>query len=215
MSGVQSPYSDLAEGQKFGRWDRIRFKWRAATDDSRDESRRIDQQSLQIVGELKRAERDRFLAKAIVTGLDAQRQAGRSLALLRPLSPEFSFEKKSSAEIEEDRKSFAALHQQQDLFYSKAIIPYEPCPFKFKYRYRTDDGQREGTCQDWEIEATFFKWSKLYGEQGALDAMRIRFGDEYPKKGMLLAMGTHSRWPDTWLINGIVRLDETGQMSLL
>ena len=208
-------FRTLDEGQKFGRWDRIRFKWRAATDDSRDESRRIDQQSLQIVGELKRAERDRFLAKAIVTGFDAQRQAGRSLALLRPLSPEFSFEKKPSAEIEEDRKSFAALHQQQDLFYSKAIIPYEPCPFKFKYRYRTDDGQREGTCQDWEIEATFFKWSKLYGEQGALDAMRIRFGDEYPKKGMLLAMGTHSRWPDTWLINGIVRLDETGQMSLL
>ncbi len=208
-------FRTLDEGQKFGRWDRIRFKWRASADDTRPESRRIEQQSLQIMGELKQSERDRFLAKAIVTGLDAERQAGRSLALLRPKSPVFSFEKKSQPEIEADRKRFAALHQQKDLFNSKAIIPYDPCPYKFKYSYRMDDGPREGTCQDWEIEATFFKWSKLYGEKGALDAMQTRFGEEYPKRGMLLAMGTHSRWPDTWLINGVVRLDETGQMALL
>jgi hypothetical protein len=208
-------FRTLDDGQKFGRWDRIRFAWRAAADDSRIESRRIDQQSLQIVGELKKSERDRFLAKAIVTGLDAQRRAGKSLALLRPQSPEFSYEKKPDAEIDADRQRFAQLHQQQDLFNSKSLIPYDPCPFKFKYRYRTDDGMREGTCQDWEIETTFFKWSKLYGEKGALEAMEKRFGKEYPRKGMLLAMGTHSRWPETWLINGIVRLDETGQMALL
>ena len=82
-------FRTLDEGQKFGRWDKIRFKWRTAADDTRAESRRIDQQSLQITGELKPSERDRFLAKAIVTGLDAQRQAGLSLALLRPQSPEF------------------------------------------------------------------------------------------------------------------------------
>jgi hypothetical protein len=32
---------------------------------------------------------------------------------------------------------------------------------------------------------------------------------------MLLAMGTHSLYPDTWLINGVIRLDEIGQLSLL
>ena len=81
------------------------------------------------------------------------------------------------------------------------MIPYKPCPYRFKYRYRTDDGVREGTCQDWEIEATFFKWAKRYGE-------------EYPTKGMLLAMGTHSLHPNTWLINGVVRLDDIQQLSL-
>ena len=45
--------------------------------------------------------------------------------------------------------------------------------------------------------------------------MQRVFGEEYPKKGMVLAMGTHSLYPDVWLINGIVRLDEVTQMSLL
>lgn len=73
---------------------------------------------------------------------------------------------------------------------------------------------REGTCQDWEIEATFFKWAKLYGEDRALAEIRRVFGEEYPSKGMLLAMGTHSLYPDTWLINGVVRLDEVQQRAL-
>jgi hypothetical protein len=39
------------------------------------------------------------------------------------------------------------------------------------------------------------------------------FGDEYPEKGMLLAMGTHSLYPDTWLINGVIRQNEIVQGS--
>jgi hypothetical protein len=31
---------------------------------------------------------------------------------------------------------------------------------------------------------------------------------------MCFAMGTHSRYPETWLVNGIIRLDEITQMSL-
>jgi hypothetical protein len=44
--------------------------------------------------------------------------------------------------------------------------------------------------------------------------MQIVFGEEYPAKGMLLAMGTHSQYPDTWLINGVIRLDDVKQLSL-
>jgi len=44
--------------------------------------------------------------------------------------------------------------------------------------------------------------------------MRRMFGEEYPSKGMVLAMETHSIYPETWLINGIIRMDEIRQMSL-
>jgi len=64
-------------------------------------------------------------------------------------------------------------------------------------------------------DATFYNWKHHYGEQKALEYMQNVFGVEYPKKGMVLAMGTHSLYPDTWLINGIIRLDEIKQMSLL
>ena len=207
-------FRTLDEGQKFGRWDRIRFKWRLPKDDSRTESRRVDQDSITIVGELKKSERQRFLSSSIVTSLDREREAGRSLALLKAKILEFKVEKKNSDELGRETKRFKALHAQRDLFNTKPIIPYQPCPYRFKYRYQSDDGLREGTCQDWEIEATFFKWTRLYGEERALAEMQRVFGEEYSAKGMLFAMGTHSLYPDTWLINGVVRLDEVEQMSL-
>lgn len=207
-------FRTLDEGQKFGRWDRIRFKWRRSSDDPRPESRRLDQQSIQIVGELKQSERENFLANSIVTSLTREREAGRSLALIKPEIIEFKHERKSKEDLVEESKRFETLRAQADLF-AKKLTPYQPCPLHFRYRYRIDDGLREGTCQDWEIEATYFKWAKLYGEERALMEMTRVFGEEYPKRGMLLAMGTHSLYPDTWLINGVIRLDEIRQLSLL
>ncbi len=87
---------------------------------------------------------------------------------------------------------FNSIRAQDDLFAKQVTNNYNPCPYNFKYRYRTDDGIREGTCQDWEIEATYHNWSRDYGEQRALDDINRVFGQEYPSKGMLLAMGTHS-----------------------
>lgn len=203
----------LEGGQKFGRWDRIKFKWRRPNDDPRPESRRVDQQSIEIVGDLKSSERGKFLANSIVTSLSREREAGRSLALLKPEILEFKSERKSQSDINTEVRRFDELRAQADLF-AKQVTPYQPCPYRFKYRYRNDDGERLGTCQDWEIEATFFNWSRLYGEVKALSKMERVFGEDYPKKGMLLAMGTHSLYPDTWLINGVIRLDLIKQTSL-
>lgn len=199
--------------QKFGRWDRVRFKWRRPKDDPRPESYRVDQQSIELIGELKPTERTRFLANSIVTSLARERQSGRSLALLKPEIIEFLVEKKSQEDLEQEARRFEALRAQPD-FFSKKVTPYRPCPYRYKYRYRTDDGERLGTCQDWELEATFFHWSQRYGEAKALTDMQRVFGEEYPKKGMLLAMGTHSLYPDVWLINGVIRLNEIQQPSL-
>jgi hypothetical protein len=156
-------FRSLGEGQKFGRWDRIRFKWRLPDDDRRPESRRIDQDSLSIVGSLKVSERQRFLAARIVTSLNRERAEGRTLALLKPEIIDFKAVRKTPDEIAKESAKFSALHAQRDLFNSKEMIPYTPCPYSFRYRYRSDDGDREGTCQDWEMEATYFRWSRSQG----------------------------------------------------
>ena len=207
-------FRTLDDGQKFGRWDRVSFRWKLPSDDSRVESRRVDQDSIEITGELKKSERQKFLGGLIVTGLNKEREQGRSLALLKAKITNFSFEKRSDSEIQKEQQDFDNLRAQQSLFHLKPIIPYRPCPYRFKYKYETDDGKREGTCQDWEIEATYFNWTKDYGEEAALARMQRVFGEEYPQKGMLLAMGTHSLYPETWLINGVIRLDEIEQLSL-
>lgn len=204
-------FRTLDQGSQFGRWDRIRFKCRKPDNDDRPESRRVDHQSIEIIGKLKQSERQRFLAPLEVTSISAAKEKGLSLALLRPQNPVFVIERKTDEEIEEERARNQAYAAQPDLFNSVRLIPLEPCPFRFKYRYRTDDGQREGTCQDWETDATFFHWSKQYGEAQALAHMERVFGKDYPEKGMVLAMGTHSQYPDTWLINGVIRLDEIAQ----
>jgi hypothetical protein len=149
-----------------------------------------------------------------VASINKVAEQGKTLALLRPKSATFIIENKPASKIAEERERFQAFTAQKDLFNSKDLIPLEPCPFLFKYKYETDDGQREGTCQDWETDATFFNWRRQYGEKHALERMQQVFGVDYPAKGMVFAMGTHSQYPDTWLINGIVRLDEIQQMSL-
>jgi hypothetical protein len=208
-------FRTLEHSRKFKRWDRIKFNWRLPKDDKRLESRRVDQQSIEIVGELRRSERSTFLAKAIVTSLAREREAGKSFALLKPEIIAFKIEEKSVADVQVENAEFDAIRAQGDMFVERATSNYKACPYLFKYKYRTDDGEREGTCQDWEIEATYHKWSRLYGEQNALSEMQRVFGQEYPAKGMLLAMGTHSLHQDTWLINGVVRQDDIVQGSLL
>ncbi|MFZ3034698.1 MAG: hypothetical protein WA138_11880 [Parvibaculum sp.] len=207
-------FRDLDENKKFGRWDRIKFKWRLPKDDSRSESRRVDQNSIEVVGTLKPSEREKFLANSVVTSLTNERKAGRSLALLRAKILNFKIELKSKDDHQKEIEKFAELRRQSDIFTKVPIVPYEPCLYRFKYKYQTDDGEREGTCQDWELEATFFNWQKRYGTETALAEIQRIFGEEYPAKGMVLAMGTHSQYPDTWLINGVIRLNENNQSAL-
>ena len=206
-------FRHLDQDKKFGRWDKIKFDWRLPSDDDRPESRRVDHNSIEILGSLRASERQNFLNNAIVTSLNSERETGRSLALLKPEIIDFLIERKSPEDLHAEALRFKAIRDQGDLFSTK-VAPYRPCPYRFQYKYRTDDGIRTGTCQDWEMEATYFKWSRLQGEPKALDSMKQVFGEDYPKKGMLLAMGTHSKYPETWLINGIIRLDEVKQSTL-
>ena len=204
----------LDDAKKFGRWNHVRFHWRKPKDDSRPESRRVDQESIEIIGKLAASERVKLLSNIEVTGLNAVIAQGKSFALLRPQNPRFIVGRKSREEFAQERNDYEWICKQQDMFYQKDLIPLEPSPFKFKYHYQTDDGDREGTCQDWETDATFFNWSRRYGETEALKYMQRVFGDEYPRKGMVFAMGTHSRYPEIWLINGVIRMDESAQDSL-
>lgn len=204
----------LDDGKKFARWDRVKFTWRKPTNDDRQESRHVNNQTLEIVGSLKKSERAKFLDRQIVTSLNAQREAGKSLALLKPEIYRFWIEKREDADIAEEQVRIDAFHAQADLFIPRPAVPRTACPYSFKYEYATADGKREGTCQDWESTATYFRWSKEYGEKSALREMEKMYGETMPQRGLYFAMGTHSRWPDTWLINGLIQIRFDNQPSM-
>lgn len=211
-------FRHLADAQKFGRWDRVAYRWRkpTASTDIRIESRRVDQGSIVITGKLRNDDQHAFLNRAAVTSLRAEREQGRSLAVLDREVLDFWHERQSAEEMERQRSVYDGMRQQDDLFRQVNLIPREVCPYVFKYRYRDDDGVHVGTCQDWETETTFLRRrSEMLSELKALEWMAHKFGVEFPREGVALAMGTHRYRADQWLINGILRVNKTQQMALL
>lgn len=210
-------FQELKQNQRFGRWDVIEFSWRLpeVSKDRRSESKRIVQESVSIIGKLKFGERQRYLEKAIVQGERAEYESGRSLALIRPKFPRFRYQARSLDEIERVRKGYDDIRRSPDLFGTTDIVPREPSPFEFYYEYSDADGKHDKRCHDWETERTFLKWRELYGEERALREMQRVFGEEYPERGMALALGTHGQRNWQWMVIGVLRLDETAQTSFL
>lgn len=210
-------FRQLADVQKFGRWQRIKFRWRLpkANSDNRQESRNIVQESIVTTGELKPRDRAAFLEPLIVRSTKREFGQGRTLALIKPDAPEFFYRPRSSDAMEERRHKYAKLLASPDMFGARNIIPLEPAPYDFAYRYRDDDGHHECRCHDWEIEQTFLNWRRRYGEQETLRKMMETFHDRYPREGMLLAMGTHSRYPDKWMIVGVLKVAAAAEPPLL
>jgi hypothetical protein len=211
-------FRDLEDAQKFGRWDRISYRWRrpSASADRRQESRRVDQGSIVITGKMKERDRHAFLNRAAVTSLKKEREHGRSLAVLNCEILDFWYERQSTENVEKQRAVYEGMRRQDDLFSRTNVIPRDVCPYVFKYQFRDDDGVHVGTCQDWETEATFLRRrSEAMSEAIALEWMIEKFGVEFPREGMALAMGTHRYRSEQWLINGILRVNATSQMTLL
>lgn len=210
-------FRELLPEQRFGRWDNIEFKWRLpeVAKDRRSESKRVQQDSIKIVGSLKPKGRQQFLEKAIVDSPAQAYKNGKSLALVRPRNPNFRFRRRSSKELADLLKGYQEINASPALFGTTTIVPREPAPYEFLYSYEDSDGPHVQRCHDWEVEQTFLKWRDAYGEERALTEMTRVFGDEYPSRGMVLAMGTHGQRNWQWMIIGIIRLDEIQQPSLL
>jgi hypothetical protein len=60
----------------------------------------------------------------------------------------------------------------------------------------------------------FWRWRASYGETNALERMATVFNDEYPKKGMVFALGNQAKRPQTCQLLGVVRQDELEQGDL-
>lgn len=210
-------FRQLEDAQKFRRWQRIKFRWRLPPPnrDNRRESRNISQETITTVGQLRPADRAAFLAPLVVSSTKKEFQEGRSLAVVRPEAPEFFFRRRDHSVLEERRQSYAKLLASPDMFGARDIIPLEPAPYDFGYRYRDADGKHDCRCHDWEIEQTFLNWRVRYGEAETLRLMVETFGEKYPREGMLLAMGTHSRYPDKWMIVGVLKVPQPVQPPLL
>ncbi|MGA2491588.1 MAG: hypothetical protein ABSF67_01410 [Roseiarcus sp.] len=203
---------------QFKRWQWIEYDWIApGPDDCRKESRRVQEDTIQVGDMMAPAKRASFL-EPILTGSTAEAAAkGMSLTVIRPAGVRFRWKAKTLEQIAEERQAYEDAARQKSLLDPDLdLIALEPCPYAFHFDWTDADGKtHKATCDDWETAATFYRRQQTMSISEALTSLEKTFGEDYPDKGMAFAMGTHSRRPDQWLLVGVLRLDQPKQLSLL
>jgi hypothetical protein len=206
-------FRHLEGAAQFKRWDMVEYRPELPRDDTRAESRRVDEPTLRRVSEMPKGERAGFFDPLFRSSISEAATKGESLTLIRPKSLRFKSKRKSDAELAEEAERRARTLQQGSLF-DKELARIEPCPFDLSIAFEDGDGRHEMACGDWETAAAFFNLRRKYGEIGALDHLRTTYEQDYFKRGVALALGTVKKRPQQWLMLGIIRLDETEQQAL-
>ena len=199
---------------RFKRWQWVDFQYRRPTSDRRPESCHVAEETIAPGSVLAGNERGLLLEPLINRSAKDARAAGASLTLIRPTNTRFHWRTKSTTEIEGERFAYRAAVSQRGLFDRDDLRALEPVPYHFRFAYEDGDGRHHGACEDWETSATFWKWRREYGEASALERLSGVFNDEYPRKGMVFAMGNMAARPQVWLLLGVIRLDTEQQTSL-
>lgn len=209
-------FRSLSRDKQFKRWQWIKYRWRKPRSDRRPESRHIQEDTIEIVGQMRAQERTKFLTPLVLDSVETAKAQGQTLALVRPQKPRFYWVPKSQSALAAQRREYEAVANQLS-FFSADRKAFAPCPYEFKFEYRlgSEVQARTATCDDWETSAMFYRFQRLARDDDeALEKIQKVFGEQYPEKGMAFAMGTHSRFPEIWLLVGVIRLDDTPQLSL-
>jgi hypothetical protein len=198
---------------KFKRWDWVKFEYGPPKGDTRPESCRVYEDRLEVEHPLDKKERASLLNPLVTPSTKEAAASGMSLTLVRPINPKFKFRRKPPGLIAAEREGYRATLRQTSLL-DNELEPIEPVPYAFAFSYEDAAGKHTMQCSDWETSAAFWKLRKTYGEQGALVHLSKTYNEEYPRKGVVFAMGTVKARPKQWLLLGVIRLDEMRQASL-
>ena len=207
-------YRHLSGESSFSRWDWVNFRYRRPTSDARTESCHVFEDSIAIEGKLSRKkEQIRLLTPLIVGSAKVATERGQSLALVRPRNPRFIAKKKSQKELEEEREAYRRAAGQTSMF-DQELAELEPSPYEFRFKFEDDGGKHDYENGDWETHAMFWHQRRRTSEADALKWMDQTFNVEYPRKGMVFAIGNQAKRPQTWQLLGVIRLDEQTQGEL-
>ncbi len=207
-------FRHLKGNSSFKRWDWVEFKYTRPPSDRRTESCRVHEESIRIVGQLKKSERSNFLSSLVLPSVEAASEAGHSLALIRPKQPSFRIRKKSADQISRERDAYKQAAAQTSMFDAE-LAAIEPTPYEFRFKFTDTDSSHDYANGDWEAHAMFWRGrSAGKSDQETLAWIKHTFAVDYPKKGMLFAVGNQAKRPHVWQLLGVLRVDDNQQSSL-
>ncbi|WP_156943106.1 hypothetical protein [Pseudogulbenkiania sp. MAI-1] len=207
------PYRQLKREQRFNRFDIIEATcWKS--EDPRPESHKLDPDSIRVMkqpGSKAKAESSpRLWLPHVSDSLETLRQQNvdesRSLGIIKPDagSVEFIVSKLSEAKIEEQEAALS-VHQQSLLFNDNATAPLPPPEYVFKFRFTSNGKQSEMKLHDWEVQAAYWNFRKMYGESEGLNQLRYKYQEEIPQQNLHLILGTMLAHPRQFITIGLLR----------
>ena len=208
------PYRVLDDSQKFGRWHWVKYDFTSPANDGRKESQKVVPESITIDSQLRVSERSRVASSLTRESVDEAMARGETLTLIKPAEVSLKWARKTDSELDDERRKHAELVRQVSMF-DKEAKPLEPCPYEFNFKWKTEAGKTHShTCDDWETSTAFFRRRERLGEVEALKSLQATYEQDYLRKGMRFALGTHSRRDQQWLLVGVLRVDDQIQGEL-
>jgi hypothetical protein len=219
-------FRSLDELARFRKWQFIDATWRLPHNDSRPESRRIEQSSIRAGAVLPAGsgwrERREWLDPIVDRSLEALKEAvpRRTLGVIRP--------KRISRLVIRpargwDRMALENVNQLSFELTGSRTPPtaLEVIPFDFVYRFECDDercAMHEMEIFDWEAGQAYRNFRRRYGKDGWEAPFRAKWEHDLPAADLHLVLGTHSSHPNTWMIVGVLypphpKVDEGNRRS--
>lgn len=212
------PFRILNDSQQFKRWNWIEYTFTKSDSDPRKESQKVVPESLRVTGAVPVSERASFLEPLIRGTFAEANDLRESLTLIRPRKFSLAAYPKSKDFIEREANKHRDLANQISMF-DRTAKPLKPCSMRFVARWEDQDGNaRAHECDDWETSAAFNRFESMYGQKGAVRALKENY-DKYMDAGMVLGFSTHKRrnaefgTSNQWLLVGMIRLDVVEQNS--
>jgi hypothetical protein len=213
------PFRLLDGEHQFTRWEWITARAWPAANDRRPESFRIDvdsivRQGVRIGTSYGWRERKQWIEPHVLPcfrDLEERRAAtGETLGFLRPkklIELQITPLPNNEREWTDTEKAKLA---QDGLFDSADVasrLPLEKVPYDFHYRYECETADGAEVCRhkitDWEAGVLYRKCLRRYGAAWE-SKFRQKLEAEFAQKDLILMMGTMHRFPDQWLIVGLV-----------
>jgi hypothetical protein len=156
-----------------------------------------------------------FVSESIEMLKSEQKSSSRSLGIIKPDINTLKFIAKPIKDSSEETKAIMQSAYDQASLFEESLKPLEKPEFVFSYRFKSDNKQHEMQIHDWEVQATYRNYKKLYGNmERALEKMAEFYDKRILTQHPHFIMGNMKRSPWQFMIIGILRSTETAQSSL-
>lgn len=208
------PFRRLEDQQKFKKYQWIEANIKKASSDTRQESYRVDIDSIKVLSETISTadywQARKQIVLPLLTHSMCELQAKRdsqgfpTLGIIRPKTIDSLIIEPTDAEW--SSQELARLNQLSLIDDVNNLRQLEKIPYIFKYKYFCEDDNCSGhnmQCSDWEISAAYRSFTKRYGNNWEIKFHEKFEYDMLNKRDIHFYVGTIHGHPNRWIITGL------------